>query len=155
MLSLSRPIYDEILDHAETGGDEEICGVLVGERRRRDVDGEGHDVVEQHIGDDEHAVVEAVHRTTNAAETPRTRYLIDPEEQLTIIESIEAAGREVVGFYHSHPRGPPVPSETDAERAAWPGYSYAICVPGERPYLGSWRWTGETFEREAVALRPE
>ena len=134
MLSLSRTAYDEVLTHAESGGDEEVCGVLAGERE----------------GDDSRVV--AAHRASNAADCPRRRYRIDAEEQLAIIEAIEAAGREVVGFYHSHPDGPPVPSETDAERAAWPGYSYAICLPGERPYLGSWRWTGERFEREAVAL---
>lgn len=139
MLSLLRDAYDAILAHAERGGDEEVCGVLAGQRH----------------GEDDEARVEAVHPAANVAETPRTRYRIDPEEQLAIIEAIEDAGREVVGFYHSHPRGGPVPSATDAERAAWPGYSYAICVPGERPYLGSWRWTGEQFEREAVALRPE
>lgn len=136
MLSLSRSGYDEILSHADAGGDEEVCGVLAGERC-----------------EDGTARVDAVHRAENVADQPRTRYRIDPEAQLAIIERIEAAGRTVVGFYHSHPRGPPVPSETDAERAAWPGYSYAICVPGDRPYLGSWRWTGERFEREAVALR--
>lgn len=143
MLSLPRDAYDGILAHAESGGDEEVCGVLAGERR------EGAD------GATEEAFVETIHRAENVADTPETRYLIDPEAQLAIIEAVEDAGREVVGFYHSHPRGPPVPSETDAERAAWPGYSYAICVPGERPYLGSWRWTGEAFEREAVALRTE
>lgn len=137
MLSFSRSAYDEILAHAEAGGDEEVCGVLAGQRR----------------GDE--ARVEAVHRAANVADDPRTRYLIDPEEQLAIIEATEENGRDVVGFYHSHPRGPPVPSETDAERAAWQGYSYTICVPGERPYLGSWRWTGEAFELEAVALRAE
>lgn len=138
MLVLSRAAYDDVLDHATAGGSEEICGVLAGERDA-----------------DETARVDAVHRAENVADTPRTRYLIDPEEQLSIIERIEDAGREVVGFYHSHPEGPPVPSETDAERAAWPGYSYAICVPGDRPDLGSWRWTGEQFEREAVALQSE
>lgn len=139
MLSLPRAVYDEILAHA-AGSDEEICGILAGERN----------------GDapSDESRVEAVHRATNVADTPATRYVIDPEEQLRIIEEIEDGGREVVGFYHSHPEGPPVPSETDAERAAWPGYSYAICVPGERPYLDSWCWTGERFGREAVALRP-
>jgi proteasome lid subunit RPN8/RPN11 len=141
VLSLSRDAYDAILAHADAGGDEEVCGVLGGERRGEGSDDEGY--------------VETVHRAANAADDPRTRYLIDPEEQLAIVEAIEDAGRQVVGFYHSHPRGPPVPSETDAERAAWPGYSYAICVPGEQPYLGSWRWTGEAFEREAVALRSD
>lgn len=132
-------MYDEVLAHAESDIEREICGILGGQRPET-----GHE-----------SQVTTVHRATNVAETPRTRYRIDPKEQLALIEAIEDTGREVVGFYHSHPSGPPVPSETDAERAAWPGYSYAICLPGDRPYLGSWRWTGERFEQEAVALRSD
>ncbi|MFW5911100.1 MAG: desampylase [Halolamina sp.] len=143
MLSFSRRAYDEILAHAASGGDEEVCGVMAGERR----DGGGQADADAHV--------EAVRRATNVANNPQTRYQMDPAEQLSIIEWIEERDREVVGFYHSHPTGPPVPSETDVERATWPGYFYAICVPGENPYLGSWRWTGEGFEREAVALRTE
>ncbi|WP_336021814.1 desampylase [Halobellus salinisoli] len=133
-LVLTREVYDDIVYQGYGGGSEEICGVLAGEYG------------------DERSVVSEAHQVDNVAETPQIRYAMDPEEQLETIESIEAAGREVVGFYHTHPTGPVHPSDTDAERAAWPGYSYAICAFDGYPYLGSWRWAGDAFEREAVEL---
>jgi len=136
VLVLAREVYDAVLDHALAGTPEEVCGILAGER------GEGTS----------HA--DLARRTENAAVNPRTTYRIDPETQLEAMDAVEAEGHDVVGFYHSHPAGPAGPSRTDAARASWPGYSYLIVVLGEdRPSVGSWRWTGETFERESVAVR--
>jgi proteasome lid subunit RPN8/RPN11 len=133
-LVLARDAYDEVVYQGYDGGDEEVCGVLAGE-----------------YGDHESVVYET-YRVENVAETPQIRYAMDPEEQLAVTETAEAAGHDVVGFYHSHPAGPVHPSETDAERATWPGYSYAICAFDGYPYLGSWRWRGDAFERETVEL---
>lgn len=133
-LVLTRDAYDDVVYQGYDGADEEVCGVLAGE-----------------YGDDE-SVVHEVYRAENVAETPQIRYALDPEEQFEITESIEAAGLAVVGFYHSHPTGPVHPSETDADRATWPGYSYAICAFDGYPFLGSWRWTGDGFDRETVVL---
>lgn len=133
-LTLSRSAYDDVVRHGYAGDETEVCGVLAGEH-----------------GEEESRVAE-VHRVENVAERPQIRYKMDPEEQFAVIERVEDAGLEVVGFYHSHPAGGPLPSQTDAERATWPGYSYAICAFDGYPYLGSWRWTGERFDRETVAL---
>lgn len=134
MLKLTRSAYDEIVHRGCEGGDEEVCGILAGE----------------FDGSESHAV--ATYPAENVADRPQIRYAIDPEEQFEILERIEAAGREVVGFYHSHPAGPAAPSETDRERAAWPGYSCVICAFDGYPYLGSWRWRGDGFEQEVVAV---
>jgi len=136
MITLSRSVYDELLAHAIEGEPREVCGVLGGE-----------------YGEEEsHAV--AIERTENAAAQPRSTYRIDPEEQLDVMDSLEAEGHDIVGFYHSHPAGPPGPSRTDVARASWSGYSYVIAVlDGEYPHVGSWRWNGERFERETVAVR--
>ncbi|QHS16279.1 desampylase [Halopenitus persicus] len=159
MIEFTRGAYDDVVAHAIEGREAadpvEVCGVLAG---RFDEDGDRSTVTE-------------THRASNAAETPRTRYLIDPEEQFAILEAIEAAGDEVVGFYHSHPTGPPYPSETDAADATWPGRSYVICALDGQPFVGSWRWQGESaadrpdgdpragerdgFRRETVAVVPE
>ncbi|MFB6092146.1 MAG: desampylase [Haloquadratum sp.] len=141
MLSLRRDAYDEIIDRGYAGDDEEVCGVLAGERAPDDA-GDG--------APDGH--VTAVFPATNVADAPQVRYAMDPEEQLALIDRLEAQGLDLVGFYHSHPAGPPRPSQTDADRARWPGYSYVICAFDGRPYLGSWRWTGSEFERERVAV---
>lgn len=136
MLVLSRTAYDGIVDHALAGAPEEVCGVLGGDHGS------------------EESRADRGRRAENAAAHPRTAYAIDPEEQLALMEGVEDAGREVVGFYHSHPAGPPEPSETDVARATWPGYSYVVVVlDGTHPYVGSWRWTGEEFRQEIVRVR--
>ncbi|MFB6125870.1 MAG: desampylase [Halolamina sp.] len=135
MLTFTRATYDAVVEHAREGGDEEVCGVLAGSH-----------------GEEASRAVTA-HRAPNVAETPRTRYAMAPEEQLRILDAVEDAGREVVGFYHSHPTGPPTPSETDVARATWPGVSYVICALDGHPFVGGWRWReAEGFERETVAL---
>ncbi|MEA5388248.1 desampylase [Haloarculaceae archaeon H-GB11] len=136
MLTIARETYDALVDHARSGTPAEVCGVLGGTHG------------------DEASTATTARRVENVAETPRTRYALDPAEQLQAIEAIEAEGLETVGFYHSHPAGPPGPSETDAANATWPGVSYVIVVlDGAHPYVGSWRWTGEAFRQETVALR--
>lgn len=136
MITFSRATYDEIIAHAREGAPEEICGVLAGDHG------------------DEESTVAAAHPTENVADRPRTRYYIDPEEQFEVIEAIEEAGREVAGFYHSHPAGPTLPSETDADRATWPGLSYVIVALDGEPYVGAWRWDDEdgTFRQETVRI---
>jgi proteasome lid subunit RPN8/RPN11 len=134
-LTLDRAVYDDLIAHAGDGNPEEVCGVLGGSRG----DAESH--------------AATARRAENAAESPRTRYALDPAEQLALMDDIDDDGRDVVGFYHSHPAGPPRPSETDAAQAAWPGYSYVIVdLSGASPYVGSWRWTGAEFEQEPVRL---
>ncbi|RBI63685.1 hypothetical protein DMJ13_03910 [halophilic archaeon] len=137
MITLSREVYDTLVSHARRGRPEEVCGILAGDRD----------------GDDGDAYVGDTFLTENVADDPRTRYAIDPEEQLAVMETIESQGTEVVGFYHSHPSGPDSPSDADRSSATWPGYSYVIVsLNGSNPYVGSWRWTGDRFDPEAVVV---
>ncbi len=135
-LCIPEEVRDELVSHAREGAPEEVCGLLGGAR-----DGDDHRV-------------ETRHPAENVAETPETRYEIDPREQLDLLERVEDAGREVVGFYHSHPQGPADPSATDAELATWPGRSYVIVSLGDTdaPEVTSWRWTGEEFVAEDVRV---
>jgi proteasome lid subunit RPN8/RPN11 len=96
----------------------------------------------------------------NVAEDPRVRYEIDSEQQLAIFDRLEDRGEGIVGFYHSHPRGPARPSATDATHAAWPDRSYLI-VSLQPLEVGSWRWrTGgdgadapdDQFDREELVV---
>ncbi|MFC4447628.1 desampylase [Halorussus aquaticus] len=134
-----RSVREEILARAREGAPEEVCGILAGTRDETD-----------------HRV-ETSHPAENVAETPRTRYEIGPREQLALMEEIEDAGREVVGFYHSHPRGPSRPSATDAAQATWPDRSYLVVSLGNDAgesavSVESWRWTGEEFVAESVRV---
>jgi proteasome lid subunit RPN8/RPN11 len=133
MLALPADVRAEILAHAREGAPEEVVGLLAGRL------------------DSDRSVVERIYKATNAAETPETRYEIAPAEELELLERVDEEGFEVVGFYHSHPRGPAGPSETDARLAAWSGRSYLIVSLADgTAELGSWRWSGETFEAERI-----
>lgn len=64
-----------------------------------------------------------------------TRYAIDPLTQLRAEQQAAADGLDLVGFYHSHPRGPAVPSAFDLSRA-WPTYIYLIVGFDEPGHAG-------------------
>jgi len=74
------------------------------------------------------------------------RYVLDPEAFLAADRDARAAGLEIVGFWHSHPDSPAVPSETD-RGAAWPGYAYVIVsVRRGRPReVRAWTLEGDSF----------
>ena len=137
LLELTEDVRGAILDHARAGRPEEVCGVLGGRHG------------------EEHSVVTSVEAAENVAPAPRREYEIAPTEVFESIERIEDDGDDVVGFYHSHPRGPAEPSATDRRQAAWPGYSYVIAVLASDPTIRSWRWTGEAFVRERLILVEE
>lgn len=142
-LVLPERLEDAVVRHAREGAPEEVVGVFAGER---DTGGPG--------GPEPTARVERLLRAENAAERPETRYEIAPAEELALLERVEEAGDDVVGFYHSHPTGPLAPSPTDERLAAWPDHSYVIVsLAGDEPAVASWRWTGETFDEEPV-VRP-
>lgn len=128
-MRLAAGVRERLLARARAGAPEEVCGLLAG---RRDPD-----------------VVTDVRRVANVADAPRDRYELDPGEQVAAMRAVEARGDEVVGFYHSHPRGPAEPSATDERLAAWPGYVYCVVSPSDDS-VGAWRWTGEAFEPVAV-----
>ena len=65
------------------------------------------------------------------SDSPHNRYTIDPEEFLQVLHEAERDGRDVVGFYHSHPDAPARPSTYDRDHA-WPRYAYLIVSVRDR-----------------------
>ncbi len=114
-------VLESILAHARDGAPDEICGILAG----RDEAGV-RDVVR-------------AYPVRNVHERPRGEYLIDPAEQLRITLEIEDdLGLDVVGFYHSHPAGPPRLSATDKARASWPNVTYFLAWLRPSEDVGAW-----------------
>ena len=160
-LILDASVRDALLAHAGEGAPDEVCGILAGRAPSDTGDPVASDDTGDHIPSDEvssddtaadsRTVVSEHHPVDNVADRSRTRYELDPAETLATVQAVEAAGDDVVGFYHSHPRGPAAPSETDRERATWSGYVYAIVVPGGG--IRAWRWTGEAFVELDVVVR--
>lgn len=86
---------------------EEGCGLLIGKF------------------DQQTAWVEHTFPMTNILHSP-TRYLLDPREQYEAFRWLETNQLELAGIYHSHPYGPPHPSETDTAEAFYPEACYLI-----------------------------
>ena len=97
-----------ILEESRRRYPEECCGALLGY-----AEAEGHVIVD-------------VLPIENKRLTERlTRYLIGPDDFRAADAHARAEGVEVIGFYHSHPDQPAVPSAFDREHA-WPWYAYVI-----------------------------
>jgi len=81
------------------------------------------------------------------------RYLIGPAEYRTAERYADERGKQLLGFYHSHPDHPAQPSTTDLEQA-WPNLSYVIVSiqQGQPAELRSWRLRDDRsqFEEETV-----
>jgi len=135
-LTLGLGVKEAILAMAEEGYPLEACGVLVGS------------VVPRRAM--------ALVPVRNVAKTsPRTRFAVDPLEYRAVEARADRQGLSILGFVHSHPDAPPVPSATDALYAAeWEGYSLVIVsvVQGEARDLTSWYWfsSAQAFLEEEV-----
>jgi proteasome lid subunit RPN8/RPN11 len=67
-----------------------------------------------------HLIADAVPARNLAADPDR--FLIDPRDHIAARRDGRARGLEVLGFYHSHPHGPAVPSARDAADISYPGH---------------------------------
>jgi proteasome lid subunit RPN8/RPN11 len=66
--------------------------------------------------------------------------MIDPKQHIGIRRDARTRGVEVVGFYHSHPRSPAMPSTSDLAEATYPGHLYLIVsLATERPAVSIYR----------------
>lgn len=136
MLVLSAADLATLRRHALERYPEECCGILLGRM----------------LG--EEARIERVVQADNSHDGSRERrYAIAPRDLLAAQKAARGEGRQVVGYYHSHPGHPAVPSARDREHA-WPGASYLILSveAGRVGEVRSWRLgaDGEGFAEEAV-----
>lgn len=105
-MRIDRQALEAIRAHGAEGYPHEICGIMIGPRGDRSVT--------------------VVKRARNiVVERARDRYEIDPRDHIRIQREADAAGLDIVGYYHSHPDHPAQASRFDTERA-WSGYVYVI-----------------------------
>lgn len=119
---------DLIVQHALRDAPHEACGLIVGNYRQ----------------------VVAVIPINNIADEPRYHYKMDPAELAKHLPEIHAAGQSIVGFYHSHPDGDPLFSETDRRKSNWPGCVHLIVgLRSDSPRLAAWKnESGRVFKVE-------
>lgn len=120
-LEILSNIWADLLASAANGYPGEACGILLGRI------------------EEERRVVEGFRPTPNRWSAREDRYLVDPESLRRALAAEDEGGPRVLGFYHSHPDAPPLPSETD-RRLAWPWYHYVIIrvAAGEPEEARAW-----------------
>jgi len=105
-VNINRAALEAIQAHGADGYPNEICGFMLGPK-----------------GDGE--VTEVRPARNLIVERSRDRYEIDPRDHIRVQREADAAGLDIVGYYHSHPDHPAQASRFDTERA-WAGYVYLI-----------------------------
>ena len=126
----------ELVDHAIADLPNECCGMISGEA----------------------GVATGVHRAANSEGSP-FMYVMDPREQLRIMDAIDEAGQDLLAIYHSHTRSAAYPSRTDVELAFFPDTLYLIVSIADRdtPEIRAFRLSrgapeGEQIHEEAVEI---
>jgi len=108
-LEIPKQGWEAILAHAEFCAPMECCGLLAGPSP---------------------AVVSFVYPLTNADLSP-VAYTIEPYEHYRAWKHAEANGWNLIGAFHSHPSGPPLPSPTDLRLAVETDWIYLIVSGGQ------------------------
>ena len=135
MIAIPETLLEEIRAHGRDTYPEECCGGLLGHRG-------------------EPARLSRVERIDNVRDENRARrYEVSPQDYLRLERLAAEHGTELLGFYHSHPDHPAVPSTYDREHA-FPFFHYLVCAvasgrPGE---ITAWVLSEDRgeFDREEI-----
>ncbi len=111
-LVIAPPVEAALAGHAQEVYPEECCGVLVGPSSSE--------------APEPDCQVTALWPVDNREVGDRRRgYTLSPEDLLEVYRRARREGREVIGYYHSHPDGEAVPSRRDLAEAVT-GVRYLI-----------------------------
>jgi proteasome lid subunit RPN8/RPN11 len=120
-LNLAPDLLGAIQAEAANAAPEEACGLLLGRGNQ----------------------IERIQPARNVHLAPETHFEIDPQALIDAHRALRAGGSEIIGYYHSHPKGPPAPSATDRAMAPRDGRIWAIIGQGEVKF---WRDASSGFE---------
>jgi proteasome lid subunit RPN8/RPN11 len=108
LLRLDEALADAIRVHGAETYPHECCGALIGR-----------------FEDGAHVVTSLVPLPNTTEEGPRRRFLVRPVDYRVAENRAAELGRQLLGFYHSHPDHPARPSQYDLDHA-WPTFAYVI-----------------------------
>ena len=143
LIKISEDSLNAIRAHGEQDWPYECCGLLIG---RFEAEG-----VKTTL--ETYAISNAREETAK-----RNRFLIEPEELIRGEKYAASKKLDIVGFYHSHPQSPAVPSQYDLEHA-WPTYSYIIVSVNDQKAGDLFSWEQEPdrskFNSEEIKVSAE
>jgi proteasome lid subunit RPN8/RPN11 len=135
VLVIRKKFLTAMVAHALEGYPLEACGLLGGT-----------------VAEGGTAQVHSVYPTDNLAASARI-YEVDPRAMLRADREEEAAGRQLVGVYHSHTHTDAKPSPTDIAQAPDPDWHYVlISLRDVHPAVRSWTIRDGKTEEEAVVV---
>jgi proteasome lid subunit RPN8/RPN11 len=102
-LSIHRQHWEQMLEHVTSQIPLEACGLVAGQG----------------------GLSREVFQIANVLSSP-VRFRMHPEQQIKVLLKLDELGWDLLGIYHSHPNGPPVPSPTDIAESAYPDTVYLI-----------------------------
>lgn len=108
-IEVASKVIEALRVAAEQEHPHEACGILLGVGNR----------------------VSTFLRTRNVHPQPETHFEIDPIALINAHREARSGGLQILGYFHSHPKGKPCPSETDKEMAAGDGRIWAIFGEGK------------------------
>ena len=113
-IEVTSGVIATLIAEAAMAAPEECCGLLLGEGDR----------------------IATISPAANVAKNRTRRFEIDPHALLAAHKAARDGGPEILGYYHSHPDGHPMPSATDCEHASGDSRVWAIIAGGE---VAFWR----------------
>ena len=110
-----------IRKHGEETYPHECCGFLLGT-----TNDEGNVLLELYRAENEWQDGEMPELPDGRLESRANRYLITPQQWKRADDFARDRGLGIIGYYHSHPDHPAVPSGFDLDHSCWPTESYII-----------------------------
>jgi len=122
---ISRANEALLLGLAAAASEREVCGLVFGEA----------------------GVVDAVLPVANVASDPTRHFEIDSAAVFDAVRRERDGGPKLLGYFHSHPKGPPIPSATDLRLAASDGKIWLIIGEGR---ITAWHAASDKFHEIAI-----
>jgi len=126
-MRMTQAQWDELVVHAREEAPNECCGYLRAE----------------------HGTVRQVFRSRNLRASPYG-YELDPQSLLAA-NRLDDEGHDVA-IYHSHPRSPAEPSQTDINLAHYPHWRYLIVSLDGEPSVRAWRIADGRVDEEEIVV---
>ena len=133
MVYIPKTLVDEMVQHALAGRPNEACGMVAGV---------GHRATK-------------FYPATNTEASP-VRYMMEPRDQLRIMQDMEARRWDLLGIFHSHTRSPAYPSQTDVSLAYYPDALYIIASLEDegRPLIRAYHIADGQIREEPIEDSP-
>lgn len=106
-IRLPRPLVNQILHHAQSTPEQEVCG-LIGAIDNQPT---------------------SCYPVRNVADTPANRFFMDAQSQVDAMRRMRDQNEDLFAIYHSHPTAPPCPSNIDLAEATYPdAYHFIVSL---------------------------